>query len=126
MSKLSEIFDGELHWLEIDDQFPNSGASLVIDGFEEGEEEDVLSPFESPTQEPILRETYERTDKNIEMFPLGRAAQAWGALSTTLTALSYIMEFGKHQYQHTHPDPQIKGGEVRWSFKTDTHVSDRL
>lgn len=122
--KVSLIFDGEQHWFEPGELFPTDGASQIIEGFEELEEEEELSPFESPSQTPILRET--RTVKDDPRFPLARTEQAWGAFSIALTAFANIAEFSKKQYQHVWPGQGSVKDEVRWSFTTDEHITERM
>lgn len=126
--KLSAIFDGEQHWFLPGELFPETGASQIIDGFEELEEEEDLSPFESPSQTPILRDTVRTwdTDKYRERFPLARTEQAWGCFSIALTAFATIAEISKKQYQHVWPGQGSVKDEVRWSFTTDEHITERM
>lgn len=120
---LSGIWDGEYHLLEPDEHFPSSGAKMVIDGWEELEEEDVLSPFESPSREPILRETGSpRSEIDRQRFPLRDTEQAWGSLSVVLGALSRVVEMPRKQYQNINH----KTNEVSWSFQTDDFLTERL
>lgn len=122
--KLSAIWDGEEHWFEPGELFAESGATLVIDGFEELDDEEELSPFESPAQTPILRET--RTIKDDPRFPLQRTEQAWGALSVALSAFAAIAEVDKKQYQHVWPGQGSERGMVKWSFTTTEHITERM
>lgn len=123
MTSMSGMFDGELHWLEPDEYFPSTGATLVVDGWEELEEEDVLSPFESASQMPILRETgVDRGEAYRAKFPLQQTEQAWGSLSVQLGALCTILDVPKKQYQHVDPNTN----QSRWSFQTDEPISERL
>lgn len=126
--KLSTIFDGEQHWFLPGELFPETGATKIIEGFEELEEEDELSPFESPSQTPILRDTARPwdTDSYRQRFPLARTEQAWGTFSIALTAFANIAEFSKKQYQHTWPGQGSVKDEVRWSFATDEHITERM
>lgn len=119
MTTLGGVWDGERHLLEPGEHFAE-GAYLVVDGFEEQEEEDVLSPFESPSVEPILREA--RAHPKDERFPLRDKEQAWGALSTTLSAFAAIVEAPKDQYQENNHAT----GETLWSFKTKQPLGDRI
>lgn len=121
---LSGIWDGEYHLLTPDEHFPSDGARLVIDGWEELEEEDVLSPFESPSREPILRETGADWDtpKYRERFPMRGAEQAWGSLSVILGALSRVVEMPRKQYQNVNHTTN----EVTWSFQSDEFLTERL
>ena len=126
-NKLSGIFDGEQHWVLPGELFPENGASQIIDGFEELEEEDELSPFESPSQTPLLRETERaRSDLYKKRFPLARTEQAWGCFSIALTAFANIAEISKKQYQYVWPGQGSVQGEVRWSFATDEHITERM
>lgn len=126
-NKLSAIFDGEQHWFEPGELFPTNGATKMIDGFEELEEEEELSPFESPSQTPILRETGRaRSDLDKKRFPLADIEQAWGCFSIALTAFANIVEISKKQYQHVWPGQGSDQGEVRWSFATDEHITERM
>ena len=121
MSTLASMFDGERHTFDLEDgYFPPTGATLVIDGWDEEEEEDVLSPFESASLVPVLRDTGSLRDD--PRFPDRELEQAWGALSVTLTALAQILGVGKKQYQEI--DHQNK--TVAWSFQTDDFVTERL
>lgn len=120
--KLSVIFDGEQHWFEPGELFPTDGASQIIDGFEELEEEDELSPFESPSQTPLLRET----GRDDPRFPLAKTEQAWGCFSIALTAFAAIAEISKKQYQYVWPGQGSAKDEVRWSFTTDEHITERM
>ena len=128
--KLSAIWDGEQHWFEPGVLFPEDGATMTIDGFEELDEEDELSPFESPSRTPILRDT--RSDKKWDTeayhtrFPLARTEQAWGSFSIALTAFATIAEISKKQYQHVWPGQGSVKDEVRWSFTTDEHITERM
>jgi hypothetical protein len=120
---LSAMFDGEEHWLELDEHFLSDGATKVIDGWEELEEEDVLSPFESPSATPILRDTGRAPDPR---FPHAQAEQAWGAFSISLTALANICQFEKKQYQHVYPGQKSEYGEIKWSFQTNEFINERM
>ena len=126
--KLSAIFDGEQHWFLPGELFPETGALQVIDGFEELEEEEELSPFESPSQTPILRDTVRlwETEEYRERFPLARTEQAWGRFSIALTAFATIAEISKKQYQHVWPWQDPVKDEVRWSFTTEEHITERM
>lgn len=127
MTSLSGMFDGQQHWLEPDEYFPSTGATLVVDGWEELEEEDVLSPFESPSVEPILRETgREYSERYNQQFPLRATEQAWGALSVQLTALCSILGVSKKQYQHIWPGQGSTPDDIKWSFMTDEPFTERL
>lgn len=118
---LAHMFDGERHLFDLaDGYFPETGATLVIDGWEEDEEEDVLSPFESATLIPVLRET--RTIKDDPRFPLSRLQQAWGGLSIQLTALCYIIGVQKKQYEEVNHKEDTRN----WSFQMDEFVTERL
>lgn len=120
---LASLWDGETHWLEPGEHFPEEGARLVIDGWEQDEEEDVLSPFETPTLIPLLRETGDqRSEEYWAKFPLQRTEQAWGSLSIQMTALATILGVAKKQYQHN--DYETK--TVRWSFTSDEFLTERL
>ena len=126
-NKLSGIFDGEQHWFLPGELFPEDGATKIIDGFEELEEEEELSPFESPSQTPILRETGRaRSDLDKKRFPLADTEQAWGCFSIALTAFANIVEISKKQYQHVWPGQGSDQGEVRWSLATDEHITERM
>lgn len=119
---LASLWDGEQHWLELGEFFPETGARMVIDRWEEDEEYDVLSPFESPTLIPILRETGDkRSDEYWAKFPMQRTEQAWGSLSITLTALSMILGVSKKQYQHHNYKAQTN----HWSFISEP-LTERL
>ena len=123
MSTLSGIWDGEYHLLEPDVHFPADGARMVIDGWEDLEEEDVLSPFESPSREVVLRETGSyRSPANLKRFPLLATEQAWGSLSIVLTALSQVLEMPKKQYENLNHKDNI----VTWSFQADEPFTERL
>ena len=124
--KLSRMFDGELHWLEPGEYFPTNGVDLRIKGWEIGEEEDILSPFESPTQEPILEQGWKRSEELQKLFPMADTEQAWGALSINLSCLATIMGFTKKQYQHVWPGPGAVQGQIKWSFQTDQPITERL
>lgn len=124
--KLSTIWDGEQHWFEVDDLFPADGASQVIDGFEDLEEEEELSPFESPSRTPILRDTGSSTALEEKRFPLARTEQAWGTLAISLTAFATVAEISKKQYQHVWPGIGSEPGVVKWSFATDEHITERM
>lgn len=120
---LSGVWDGKRHLLEPDVHFSSEGARLVIDGWEELEEEDVLSPFESPSREPILRMTGSpRSDNDRKRYPNADAEQAWGGLSITLTALAKVMGVDKKQYQNI----DHKENTVTWSFQCDESFLERL
>lgn len=123
MSNLSGIWDGERHLLDPDVHFPKDGARDVIDGWEELEEEDILSPFESPSRHVRLRITgSERSDLDRKRFPMADTEQAWGALSVSLTALAMILDVGKKQYQEI----QHTTNTHNWSFQTDDTFTERL
>ena len=126
--KLSAIFDGEQHWFLPGELFPETGALQIIDGFEELEEEEELSPFESPSQTPILRDAVRpwETEEYRERFPLARTEQAWGRFSIALTAFATIAEISKKQYQHVWPWQDPVKDEVRWSFTTEEHITERM
>lgn len=120
---LSGIWDGEYHLLEPDVHFPSDGARMVIDGWEELEEEDVLSPFESPSREPILRRTGDdRSELDKKRFPLRDTEQAWGSLSVVLGALSRVVEMPRKQYQNINHQNKT----VSWSFQADEFLTERL
>jgi hypothetical protein len=121
MTTLGGLWDGEEHQLDpADGYFPETGASLVLDGWDEDEEEDVLSPFESPTLIPRLRDT--RTAKDDPRFPNARLEQAWGSLSVVLTALSRVLESPKKQYENINH----KANTVTWSFQAEEPLTERL
>ncbi|AWY04525.1 hypothetical protein SEA_KRAMPUS_70 [Microbacterium phage Krampus] len=126
--KLSAIWDGEQHWFELGVLFPATGAAQTIIGFEDLEEEEELSPFESPSRTPILHNTAHSWDNERyrERFPLQRAEQAWGAFSISLTAFATIAEIDKKQYQHVWPGIGSEPGVVKWSFTTDEHITERM
>lgn len=126
--KLSLIWDGEQHWLQPGVLFSEEGAAQVIDGFEELEEEDILSPFESPSRTPILRDTKHAWDTEAyrRKFPLRRMEQAWGSLSVCLTAFATIAEIDKKQYEHVWPGIGSERGRVKWSFATEEHITERM
>lgn len=125
--KLSDIWDGETHYFEAGVLFPEDGAAHIIIGFEELEEEDVLSPFESPSRTPILHQTRrERSALDQKRFPLADVEQAWGAFSIALTAFAIIAEISKKQYQHVWPGIGSEPGVVKWSFTTDEHITERM
>jgi len=120
---LSGIWDGERHLLEPDVHFPSDGARMVIDGWEDLEEEDVLSPFESPSREPILRETGSpRSELAQKRFPNAPMEQAWGSLSIVLTALAKVVGVDKKQYQNI----DHKNDTITWSFQADESLTERL
>lgn len=121
MTTLGGIWDGERHLLNPDEHFPTTGAYLVIDGWEEQEEEDVLSPFESPSVEPILRDTQQHADPR---FPNRPAEQAWGALSVCLTAFANIAGIRKDQYQENQHDE--KTTTTVWSFHAKEALGERI
>ena len=119
---LGGLWDGERHLLEPEDgQFPAEGATWVIDGWDEDEEEDVLSPFESATLIPRLRDT---RDPKLDSpkFPNSRLEQAWGTLSVTLTAMASIVGVDKKQYQEV----DVKNNTVGWSFQTAEFITERM
>jgi len=120
MSTLGGIWDGEEHRLDPEDYFKSTGATLVIDGWEEDEEEDVLSPFESPTLIPVLRDT--ATREPDPRFPNARLEQAWGSLSVVLTAMAYIVGVEKKQFQLV----DHKNGTMGWSFQTTEFITERM
>jgi len=123
MTSISGMFDGEQHMFDpADGYFPDTGATLVIDGWEEDEEEDILSPFESATLIPVLRDTGRPSARQDELFPHRHLEQAWGSLSITLTALSYILDISKKQYQHVNHE----NGTMGWSFQLEEFLTERL
>lgn len=126
--KLSLLWDGEQHWLEPGGLFLDDGSAHVIDGFEELEEEDVLSPFESPSRTPILRDTSFGwdTEEYRRKFPLRRAEQSWGSLSICLTAFATIAEVSKKQYEHVWPGIGSERDRAKWSFMTEEHITERM
>lgn len=120
---LSGIWDGEKHLLEPDVHFPSDGARDVIDGWEELEEEDDLSPFESPSRDVVLRTTGSpRSDLDRKRFPMADTEQAWGALAVALTALATIVGVDKKQYQEI----DHKTNTHNWSFQTGEFLTERL
>lgn len=120
---LSGVWDGEKHLLEPNVHFPSDGARDVIDGWEELEEEDVLSPFESPSRDVVLRSTGSpRSDLDRKRFPMADAEQAWGALAVALTALATILEVDKKQYQEI----DHKTNTHNWSFQIGEFLTERL
>lgn len=120
MSTIGGLWDGEEHFLEPGEYFQDTGATLVLDGWEEDEEEDVLSPLESATRIPVLRDTQTRNPD--PRFPNAAAEQAWGALSITLTAMAYIVGVEKKQYQLVNH----KDKTSRWNFQTTEFVTERM
>lgn len=120
---LAGIWDGERHLLEPGEYFLDTGARYVIDSWEEDEEEDILSPFESPTMIPLLRETGSpRSDLDRQRFPMHDTEQAWGSLSIGLTALAMILDETKKQYQEINH----QNNSHAWSFQSDEFVIERL
>jgi len=127
MTVMSRMFDGEQHWLEPGEYF-GDGATQVVSGWEELEEEDVLSPFESPSLTPVLRDTEHKwaTPEYNKRFPLRKQEQAWGSLSVILTAFAHVAGITKKQYQHVWPGQGSVKGEVKWSFQTDEFITERM
>ena len=127
MATLGSLWDGEQHWLEPGEYFGDQGSTLVIDGWEELEEEDVLSPFESRSLKPILKETALKWDtpEHNKKFPLRKTEQSWGSLSIILTAFARVAGVDKKQYQHVWPESGSKS-EVKWSFQTDEFITERM
>lgn len=122
-ASLSFLWDGEKHELEPGDQFNEDGATLVIDGWEEQEEEDVLSPFESPSRTPILRDTgMVVSERYSERFPFRKLEQAWGSLSVNLGALATILGIERKQYQEV----DHKNKTVAWTFQATEGITERL
>lgn len=122
--ELSRIWDGEEHLFTPGEDFRAEGATLIVVGYEELEEEEELSPYESPSRRPILHDTRPAVwDRDADRFPLAPTEQAWGSLSLTLTALAQILEIKKHQYQLV---PPFGPGEHCWSFRTDEPITERL
>lgn len=118
--KISELFDGETHWLVPGELFPEGGAAQVIVDWEELEEEDELSPFEAPSMEPILAD--KRASYKYDNRPeLADVEQAWGSFSIALTSFAQICGFEKKQYQHG-----TKAESVQWSFATTEHITERM
>lgn len=123
MQTLASLWDGELHWLDPQDgYFPTTGAAQIIYGWEELEEEDILSPFESPSVEPLLRDT--GSPNPDPRFPQASLEQAWGTLSIHLTALATILGTPKKQYQHVNHN--TKPATSTWSFQSESFVTERL
>lgn len=121
MTTLAGIWDGERHLLEPDEHFHSEGATMVIDDFEEQEEEDVLSPFESASVEPKLRDTGVVADPR---FPNRPTEQAWGTLSVVLTAFANIVGISKDQYQENMH--YAKTTETVWSFTAKESLGERI
>lgn len=127
MTALSGIWDGELHWMKLDEHFMSTGCWMVVDDWEELEEEDELSPFESPSLTPVLRYTGVPLPHNLdEMFPLRGAEQAWGSLSVVLTAFAKVAEVEKKQFEHVWPGQGSTKREVKWSFQATDPISERV
>ena len=120
MSRLSEIWDGTKHDLEPDVHFCSTGCTLVIDGYEELEEEEPRSPFELPSKAPVLKET--RTRDYDPRFPNRPLEQAWGCLSVNLTAFAMLAEVNKEQYQENNHST----GEIRWTFMSKRELAERI
>jgi hypothetical protein len=119
---LGGLWDGELHYLEPDEFFPSTGAPFIIAGWEDEEEEDVLSPFESPTVVPLLQETGDiHGEDYYKSFPTRRAEQAHGALTIYMNALGNILEVSKKQYQVNDHENHT----TRWTFQSD-FLTERL
>jgi len=120
MTTLGGIWDGGRHLLTPGEHFPEDGAYLVIDKFEEQEEEDILSPFESPSVDPVLRDTqYLPATMRLPMQEVG---QAWGALSSALSAFANIANVRKDQFQENNHAT----GETLWSFQTKQELGERI
>lgn len=119
---LAALWDGERHLLESGEHFPTTGARLIIESWEQDEEEDILSPFESPSRTPMLLETGEQDEEYWAKFPMKGTEQAWGALSMSLTALSTILGVGKKQYQETNYETK----KTLWSFQSAEFITERL
>lgn len=119
---LSLIWDGETHWMEVGEHFLDSGAELYIERWEEDEEEDVLSPFESPTMIPVVSSIHNEREEYHKMFPLAKTEQAWGSLSINMTAMATIVGINKKQYQHNNHLTK----ESSWSFTSEEFVTERF
>lgn len=119
--ELAHIWDGERHELEPGAYFVPEGSTLVLDGWEEDEEEDILSPFESPTLIPVLRDT---RDPKLDSpkFPNSRLEQSWGSLSVVLGAMATIVGVERKQYQEV----DRKNNTTAWSFQTTEFVTERM
>jgi len=94
--KLSEIFDGGVHQMEPGEHFDNT--PLVILTLEEGEEEEPLDPYETPSMVAMIEETgssyFVTRDQEYSM--------GWGSFCLSMTALVQLLEGERRQYQHNH------------------------
>lgn len=122
MTTLGGIWNGEKHLLEPGEHFPEEGAYLVVVGWEEQEEEDVLSPFESATVEPILKHT--QTYPDDPRFPNRNVEQAWGSLSVALGAFAEIAGIRREQYQENRHDN--KTVTRMWTFQAKQELGERI
>lgn len=116
---LGGLWDGERHLLEPGEHFLTTGCTLVVLGYEELEEEDVLSPFESASQTPKLLDTGHVADPR---FSQRETEQAWGSLSTILTSFAAIAEMPKKQYQEN----DVTNNTTVWSFTAEDNYSERI
>lgn len=123
---LSHLWNSDLHYLQLGVLFPEDGCNQIILDWEELEEEDELSPFESPSRTPILSEPKQRSDNQKKLFPLRDAEQAWGELSVVLTAFAHVVGCTKEQYELVWPGQSSVQDEVRWSFQTKEFVTERM
>lgn len=117
---LSEIWDGEVHYFQPGEDFPDDGARLIVAGWEDLDQEEALSPFESPSVAPVIRETGDVARDTRR--PLAGTEQAWGSLSVKLTSFSRIIGAPKDQYQLINHRDNI----VRWSFQTKDFYAERV
>lgn len=113
MAKLSELFDGEMHFLKPDEDFSTASHGYVAD-WEEIDEEEDLDPYETAILVPVLRR---RPAVYPNGEPEGWAEQrAWGSLSVKMGSLAAVLGFKREQYQHNEFDANKILVARRYSF----------
>jgi hypothetical protein len=117
---LSTIWNGEQHELIPGEDFSDTGATLVIEGFHTDPTAEDLDPFETPTATVELRET--RTLPDDPRFPDRGVQQAWGALGVSLGAFCKVAEIGRDQYQEN----DHNAGTMRFLFTAKQPLGERI
>lgn len=113
---LSGVFDTAHYELYPGEDFPETGATKVIEGFHADPTAEDLDPFETPSTVVDLRET--RVREWDTRFPLRSTEQAWGVLCVNLGAFCRIAETDRDQYQEN----DHSAGTTRFLFRSKTDL----
>ena len=99
MAKMSDLFDGEVHYIDPVKDFKVPTVT-VVKGWDEDEDElDELGPYESPSPLPLWHDNPATYNKNGPL-PFQLEEASWASLSIALGSLCTIVGGSRVAHEH--------------------------